>query len=226
MQNSYSEWLTKTYVKEMSNTHTLQALSWRRLYLARAKLKAASRTSALLSGFAMVAMVEAQLDDNIPIGLLVTFSVCTTLLVAVHLLALMISTCILPNIEAVSNVHNVTAVNESPHDRLQIYIELAWIFSTGIGILLFLIQMGVLAWVRFYKFSNHEASIASTAIIVPAIIIFIIFAIHFYRQLIAHKYERSHKGLEELESMANELDGNGLASNPRDPLSQGNIETV
>ena len=83
-------------------------------------------------------MVEINIDAKdlegkllIPNWLLMLFGFCTSLLVTCHLMALMISTCILPNIEAVSNVHSVQAINESPHDQMRIYIELAWVFSTA-----------------------------------------------------------------------------------------------
>ncbi|XP_022085618.1 protein orai-2-like [Acanthaster planci] len=191
----------------MSNQHSVQALSWRRLYLSRAKLKASNRTSALLAGFAMVALVEIQLDEKIPDGLMIAFSVCTTMLVVVHMFALLISTCILPNIEAVSNVHNVNAVHESPHDSLHCYIEMAWGFSTILGIIFFLLDIILLCWVKFHNYNN--AAVASTAIAVPVLVILCVFAVHFYRRLVAHKYERSTRGLQELESMATELDNGG-----------------
>lgn len=65
-------------------------------------------------------MVEVQLDKDttVPTYMLVAFAICTTLLVAVHMLALMISTCILPNVETVCNLHSIALVNESPHEML------------------------------------------------------------------------------------------------------------
>ncbi|XP_006136041.2 calcium release-activated calcium channel protein 1 isoform X1 [Pelodiscus sinensis] len=201
------------------NEHSMQALSWRKLYLSRAKLKASSRTSALLSGFAMVAMVEVQLEkeDVYPPGLLIAFSACTTVLVAVHLFALMISTCILPNIEAVSNVHNLNSVKESPHERMHRHIELAWAFSTVIGTLLFLAEVVLLCWVKFLPLKKYPlnsvpdnstitpgqaAAIASTSIMVPFGLIFIVFAVHFYRSLVSHKTDRQFQELNELAEFA------------------------
>lgn len=195
-------------MEQMSNQYTNTALSWRRLYLSRAKLKASSRTSALLSGFAMVAMVEIQVDDSVPAHLLVVFGACTTLLVTVHLVALMISTCILPNIEAISNVHSVQAVNESPHDKMRYCVEVAWICSTGLGIILFMVEIALVCWVKFHKISRN-AAIASTVIVIPGSLLFIVFSLMFYRKLMAHKYKRHEEGLKELEEMAHELADNG-----------------
>ncbi|CAB1430269.1 unnamed protein product [Pleuronectes platessa] len=201
------------------NEHSLQALSWRKLYLSRAKLKATSRTSALLSGFAMVAMVEVQLEPEheYPPGLLIAFSACTTVLVAVHLFALMISTCILPNLEAVSNVHNLNSVHESPHERMHHHIELAWAFSTVIGTLLFLTEVMLLCWVKFLPLrsksevngtisSGQAAAIASTCIMVPFGIVFIVFAVHFYRTLVSHKTDRQIRELEQVIRLQDQLD--------------------
>ncbi|XP_034539832.1 protein orai-2 [Notolabrus celidotus] len=230
----YRDWVRRSYLELVSsNHHSVQALSWRKLYLSRAKLKASSRTSALLSGFAMVAMVEVQLEMqySYPPVLLIAFSVCTTVLVAVHLFALLISTCILPNVEAVSNIHNLNSVSESPHERMHYYIELAWGFSTALGILLFLAEVVLLCWIKFLpvdslevkkgnnccstatlptpvpQYSGWQAALASTIIMVPVGVIFVVFTIHFYRSLVRHKTERHHQEIEELHKIKVQLDG-------------------
>jgi len=184
---------------------------WKHLNLSRAKLKASSRTSALLAGFAMVAMVEIQIDENIPTGLLLAFAVCTVLLIAVHMLALMISTCILPHTEAVSNLHIQTAqtVHESPHIKMSIIVELAWAFSTVLGILLFLIEICILCWVKFYTFESHLAAWVATGLIIPIFFVFIAFAAHFYMKLVGHKSEVYEYNIKELELLKDQLEENG-----------------
>lgn len=189
-------------------------------------------------------MVEVQLDNTYDYhpGLLIAFSACTTVLVAVHLFALMVSTCILPNIEAVSNVHNLNSVKESPHERMHRHIELAWAFSTVIGTLLFLAEVVLLCWVKFLpvrpdkskdKGSAVEhrngtisagvaAAITSTSIMVPFGLVFIVFAVHFYRSLVSHKTDRQFQELEELEDLTrlqNELDNRGDVSALQSPTS-------
>uniref|UniRef100_A0A8D9EGA1 Calcium release-activated calcium channel protein 1 n=1 Tax=Cacopsylla melanoneura TaxID=428564 RepID=A0A8D9EGA1_9HEMI len=213
------------------NPNSPAFLSWRKLQLSRAKLKASSKTSALLSGFAMVAMVEVQLNNssdpsqaqdnstgllvpgqplppdpnNVPQWMLIAFAVCTTLLVAVHMLALMISTCILPNIEAVCNLHEYSLVHESPHERLHWYIETAWAFSTLLGLVLFLLEIALLCWVKFWNISQ-AAAWSACIILIPVLVIFLAFAVHFYRSLVAHKYEVTVSGIRELELLKQQIE--------------------
>lgn len=56
-------------------------------------------------------MVELDIKDTIPSGLLISFSVCTVILVSVHLLALMISTCLLPHVEVAAGTIQDTSAN-------------------------------------------------------------------------------------------------------------------
>ncbi|KAF7994718.1 hypothetical protein HCN44_004190 [Aphidius gifuensis] len=184
-----------------------QGLSWRRLHMSRAKLKATATTSELLSGFAMVAMVELQINDptTVPEWLFIMFAVCTTVLVSVHIFALMISTYLLPNVEAISKLQIASLITESPHERMRGFIELAWAFSTVLGLFLFLVEVAILCWVKFWDYSIMAAT-ASTIIVIPVLIVFVAFAVHFYHSLVVYKCETSISDLEELESIKKKLD--------------------
>ncbi|GAB1861946.1 Calcium release-activated calcium channel protein 1 [Camponotus japonicus] len=184
-----------------------EGLSWRRLHMSRAKLKATATTSELLSGFAMVAMVELQINEPtaVPEWLFVMFAVCTTFLVSVHIFALMISTYLLPNIEAISKLQASRLITESPHERMRGFIELAWAFSTILGLFLFLVEVAILCWVKFWDYS-FTAATASTVIIIPVLIVFVAFAVHFYHSLVVYKCESVVSDMKDLESIKRNLD--------------------
>lgn len=187
--------------------NTSEGLSWRRLHMSRAKLKATATTSELLSGFAMIAMVELQINTptNVPEWLFVLFAVCTTVLVAVHIFALMISTYILPNIEAIAKLEVCEMVSESPHERMKGFIEIAWAFSTILGLFLFLVEIAILCWVKFWDYS-FTAAVAATVIVIPVLITFVLFAAHFYHSLVVYKCNTSDSDMEKLENLKKQLD--------------------
>ncbi|CAF0918951.1 unnamed protein product [Rotaria sordida] len=179
---------------DIEQAHIKYSLKRRRLLFSKAKLKAVSRTSALLSGFAMVSDLFFLLQCSAP--LLVVYSIITCLLVGVHLLALMISTCILPQLEADSLLGSDEYAS---HTTMHIYIELAWILSTGFGIFLFLIEIAIVCWVKFF-FVTRPAAIATTIVLVPVVILFCIFSLHFYRRLVSFKLSRHQDELDEIEN--------------------------
>lgn len=152
-------------------------------------------------------MVELQINDptTVPEWLFIMFAVCTTVLVSVHIFALMISTYLLPNVEAISKLQIASLITESPHERMRGFIELAWAFSTVLGLFLFLVEVAILCWVKFWDYSIMAAT-ASTIIVIPVLIVFVAFAVHFYHSLVVYKCETSISDLEELETIKKKLD--------------------
>ena len=175
-------------------------------------------------------MVEADLPSDISIQLLIAFGVTTTILIGVHLFALLISTCILPYVDAVGSRHTVDpeAVRESPHKRLHKYIELAWAFSTIIGIVLFMFELGIICWIKFAHvyggnvvmkhvngtLSDDESSasnrwiaaLVSSVVLGVFVLVFLVFAARFYYFIVLHRYEVSTKAMSELQALKQNLD--------------------
>lgn len=181
-------------------------------------------------------MVEADLPGHISTELLIAFAVTTTILIAVHLFALMVSTCILPHVDAIAARQSPEsdAVRESPHRRMQKYIELAWIFSTCIGIVLFLLELAIICWIKFANLTPARtrttgradtnssvslysiemvdgndrwiAALVATIIIAVVVVMFLLFAAHYYHFIVLHKYEISSKAIAELQALTRDLD--------------------
>lgn len=118
---------------------------------------------------------------------------------------------------------------------MRIYIEIAWAFSTVFGIFLFLIELAIICWVKLWNVTSGDyksgqmAAFVCSIMLIPIGIIFIAFAIHFYRSLVSHKFERSEKNLQELEHMVSQLANDPLATQAQPFLSTTRtpiVETV
>ncbi|CAF1354302.1 unnamed protein product [Rotaria sordida] len=162
------------------NDHRIQNLFYR-----KSKLESVSETSALLSGFAIVAIVELSLDSykghSSNDGLIICYAIISCLLVGIHLLALLMSMCILPELKSVIRQSDFWINNENnkPLHSLNIYIEIAWIVSTGFGLFLFLIELGLIIWIKVSGLSRLAAISALTTLFLVGCP-FILFAIGFY----------------------------------------------
>lgn len=138
----------------------------------------------------------------------------------------MIASCILPHIDAValSEERDLESITDSPHDKMVFFIEVSWIFSNIIGIVLFLSEIALLTWVKFWQIGGDEngepgtegsngasgstgydnnrgkkVAYASTGVLVVSILFFIWYAIYFYRQLADHEFQRSQLRVNQLE---------------------------
>ena len=156
-------------------------------------------------------MVEMDLKskDPYPTWLLVAFSACTTTLVAVHLFALVISTCLLPHFDAIARLYIKNLVFESTQKSLHslrrssldlVHCRWHW---------LSLVEVVLVVWIKFLPLnpnnvekndmSSSGAAITSSCIMLPVGLLFIVFAVHFYYTLVLHKTDCQTEKLKELD---------------------------
>ncbi|VDK80114.1 unnamed protein product [Cylicostephanus goldi] len=96
----------------------------------------------------------------------------------------MMSTCILPYMEATG------CTQDSPHIRLKFYIDLSWIFSTCIGLILFLVEIGIIFFVKFISVEYVMAGYITTAMLIPVVIVFVVFSYLIHKSRVTFTLNR------------------------------------
>jgi len=98
-----------------------------------------------------------------------------------HLLALLMSMCILPEIKSVIRHSDVWIGHENhkPLSELDVCIEIAWIVSTGLGLFLFILELGLIFWIKVAGYSER-AAIAAVVTLCLVGFPFLLFSIGFY----------------------------------------------
>lgn len=133
-------------------------------------------------------------------SLIISYAIISCLLVGIHLLALLMSMCILPELKSVIRQSDFWIKNENskPLSSLNIYIEIAWVVSTGLGLFLFLIELGIIIWIKVSGFSR----IAAISALVTLCLVgfpFILFAVGFYVRVTRAKVHFHQTDLESIE---------------------------
>jgi calcium release-activated calcium channel protein 1 len=166
-----------------------------------------------------VALVEFSIDTypDIPSrdGVFTAYAIVSCLLVSVHLLALLMSMCILPEIKSV--VHHkaqwLKHKNEEPLSDVSAYVEIAWVLSTGFGLFLIILELGLVFWIKVAGFSQGAAIAASITLCLIGLP-FIIFAVGFYIRIIRTRITLNKNDSEKIErgAVAGVIFMNSIAS--------------
>ena len=145
-------------------------------------------------------MVEVELSDDTPTGILIPFTMITALLIFVHLFSLVVATRLLPELEAV--VSQPQFMFSSSISRGHTWpVQLVWYLSNIVGILLFLLELVFVAFVKFYPHQATQADrywigVATLAVVVVLSIIAAPFIIVFFRSISKKKIQLLEQRLE------------------------------
>jgi calcium release-activated calcium channel protein 1 len=97
------------------------------------------------------------------------------------------------------------AASSAPYLALRRAIELVWFLSFVLGMFLFLLEVAILSWVKYWDYSQG-AAIAGCVVAVIGLFGLALFILHFHRQLAIHEDESVTWRVQQLERMREQLD--------------------
>lgn len=158
-------------------------------------------------------MVEVDLEPETPSAILIPYAMLTALLICVHLFSLVLATRLLPELEAYINNPNLNL--PQPINITKGYswpVQLVWYLSNIVGVLLFLVELVLVAYVKFFPIEDGRSDqnrlhvgTATLAVVVTLSAVAIPFIVIFFRSLSNKKIKFHEQKLEKalvlLESM-------------------------
>ena len=145
-------------------------------------------------------MVELSVADGTPSAIVIPYTMLTSLLIFIHLLALIVATRILPELEAFINNPELSV----PQPIAQGHywpVQFVWYLSNIVGVLLFLVQLVLVAYVKFYPQNILQADrmhvgTATLVVVCSLSFVSIPFIAIFFRSLSKQKTQYHEQKLE------------------------------
>ena len=118
--------------------------------------------------------MEAEVGEGAPPALLIPFAMINALLICVHLLSIVIAARLLPELDAiVAQPHLMTLTG-------RLYtgwpVQLCWLLSNMIGIILFLVQLILVAYVKFHAPLSDPKIHSGTGTLAIVVVLFLVSA--------------------------------------------------
>lgn len=170
--------------------------------------------------------MEVEIGESFHPGLLVIFAMSTAVLVFVHLLSLLIATCLLPDLDALAAIPKAQLARNSAHISRSCCVSFSWFLSHMVGIPLFFIEVIILSYVKFYgrrmplpvsvvnTTSEHNgedeslkihAATAATVTIVVLAIVALPFVTCYFRHFYRRRLKLQRRQLDEAEELFRRL---------------------
>ena len=136
-------------------------------------------------------MVEVEVSEATPPGLLIPFAMHTAILIFIHLFSLVLATRLLPELEAMS-AHPHLGFSGTLAKGW--YVQLCWVLSNIVGVILFLVELILVAYVKFYPSNGSvndrlHVGTGTLAVVVVLSILSSPFVVVFFRSISKQKIQ-------------------------------------